>query len=80
MPSSAVSPLSRAILKARELESAMQTAVRKLEAAKALVELREAEELAAKAADLAKQLEQAVALFAASIKSEVAVRRPRTLW
>lgn len=73
-------PVSRAVLKARDLEAVLEQAVRRLETAQELAELREAEELAAKAAQLAAELSHAVSLFSGMVKSEVAVRRGNTRW
>lgn len=74
------SPVARALVKARELETAIEEASRKFDAADDYSDLKQAEELASKAAALAAELHQAVALFSGMVKSEAAVRRRRTLW
>jgi hypothetical protein len=72
--------ISRAILKARELETALQKAARRLEYAADPASLSEAEELAAKAAERATEAQRAASLFAGMVKTEVAVCRRRALW
>ena len=74
-----LSPVSRAILQTRELERAMQSAARQLDSARSATELQRAEELAARAAELASLLQRTVSLFYGSVKSEVTMRRRTTL-
>jgi hypothetical protein len=80
MEFSSPSPVARALAKAREVESAIREASRQFEIAKDYADLGAADELAAKASALAAELHQVVALFRGMVKSELAVRRPPTLW
>jgi hypothetical protein len=80
MEFSSPSPVARALAKAREVESAIQEASRQFDAARDYSDLAAADELAAKATALAAELHQVVALFRGMVKSELAVRRPQTLW